>query len=103
MNKTKLIKVIEKQGWIVREGVDDIEICQYSPLGEDFFFTVTKNNIANDIISYAEDFDADEHATMWIDCRGKGGVPDNVRALIKDADDIKQMLIDLSNAVKEIL
>lgn len=103
MNKTKLFKTIEKQGWIIREGGEDIDICQYSPLGEDFFFTVSKNNIANDIISYAEDFDADEHAKMWIEVMGKGGVPNSPRALIKDADDIKQMLVDLSNAVKEAL
>mgnify|MGYP001113306904 CR=1 FL=1 len=98
-----LTDICENLGWWLNIYDTDIEIGQSSPLGEDFFFTVSKENFANNIISYAEDFDADEHAEMWVDCRGKRGVPSSIRDLIDDADDIKQMLTELSEQINNFL
>ena len=32
---------------------------------------------------------------MWIECRGKNGVPDSIRELLQDADDIKAMFLKM--------
>lgn len=98
-----LMEVCENLGWWLNIYDTDIEIGQSSPLGEDFFFTVSKDNFANDIITYAEDFDPDEHAEMWIENRGKRGVPSSIRDLIDDAEDIKKMLTELSEQINNFL
>lgn len=72
------------------------EMEWYTPEGEDFIFTVWFDGTDADFIrkfaEYAADFDPDEHAEMWVDSRGKNGVPNSIRALIDDADAIKKML-----------
>ncbi len=50
----------------------------------------------------ADDFDADEHAEMWIDLRGKRGVPDSIRVLINDADSIKEFLLKVADELEHI-
>ena len=51
-------------------------------------------------MQYANTFDPDEHAEMHIENRGRGGTPSSIRVLIDDANDIKDMLKELANAVK---
>ena len=56
-----------------------------------------------EIRSYANAFDAEEHAKMWIEAQGKAsGVPD-VKTLVKDADAIKLMLNKLASAMEDVL
>ncbi|HHX68524.1 MAG TPA: hypothetical protein GX708_10790 [Gallicola sp.] len=106
---------IESQGWTTNHKGNTLEISRYSPAGEDFYFYVngesTEELISNiceyandfDIIcEYANDFDIDEHASMHIENRGKFGIPSSVSVLVKDAEDIKDMLKELANAVKKI-
>lgn len=94
---------IERLGWTIREYDDDIEIAQGSPAGEDFFFSVSGKNIVQEIREYADDFDADEHAEMWVEARHKDKtVPQSIRELIDDADAIKQMLTELAEALEKI-
>ena len=93
----------EDLGWWLNIYDNDIEIGQSSPLGEDFFFTVSKDNFVKDITDYAEDFDPDEHATIWVEnMHTVKGVPKSIRALITDADDIKQMLTELSEQINNL-
>lgn len=101
MNK-KLKKFCEKQDWNVYEYDDCIELSKYSPAGEDFNFAVNKDNFTQNIVEYAENFDADEHAEMWVNnMHNVNGVPQSIRTLINDADDIKQMLLDLASALQQ--
>jgi hypothetical protein len=94
---------MEELEWWCRIYDDCIEIGKYSPAGEDFFFTVTdKENLAEEVQEYATDFDADEHAEMWVESRGKRGVPDSIRTLIDDADAIQEMLDELAAALTEV-
>lgn len=79
---------------------NEVEFSKYSPTGEDFSFTVPYTDSGDDIIKsvkeYYEDFDPDEHATMWIEARGRvNGVPNSIRGLIDDAELIKKMLYEL--------
>ena len=43
-----------------------------------------------------------EHAELYINMRGKQGVPNSIRALIDDADAIKKMLQELSDKVSKV-
>ena len=100
-----LIDAAELLDWSVHINDDCIEFEKYSPAGEDFIFTITGNDEARVVEQVQEcelDFDPDEHATMWVEARGKvGGVPDSVRTLIDDADAIKEMLFELADALRK--
>ena len=97
----KLRYICKKLDWNVTVSKDYIDISQFSPAGEDFFFTVTRDNFVNEIISYAENFDADEHAEMWVEnMHTVSGVPQSIRELINDADAIKEMLLELANEIR---
>lgn len=68
----------------------------YSDAGEDFIFTVwfdgTWGDFVDNFRQYVIDFDPDEHAEMWVNSRGKDGVPNSIRTLIDDADSILEYL-----------
>ena len=87
----------------------DVELETYSPEGEDVIISLIYDGTEEDFIrqfrSYAEWFDAEEHAEMWIESRGKNGVPDSIKDLLEDAEWIKSTLEkvtdDLENIDKE--
>lgn len=89
-----IIQKIKEQGWDVDKEGKDLYIHKYSNAGEDFGFYVNVPYIEN-IKRYARDFDAEEHAQSWI---GGNGAP-GLRALLQDADEIKQDLMDLAGAL----
>lgn len=100
MNR-KLKRICENLNWSVWDCDKDIELHKSSPAGEDFFFTVNKDNFLNEVIEYAEDFDPDEHAEMWVkNMHFVKGVPQSIRTLINDADAIKEMLEELATELK---
>ena len=82
------------------------ELEWYSDAGEDFIVTIwhkgTKKSFVDAFIEYANDFDADKHAEMWVEYRGKGGCPSSIRALIEDADGIKKHLEETADALRRI-
>lgn len=98
----KHIKALcEKLDWNIYEYDNNIELEKFSPAGEDFFFCVNKKDFIENVCRYAEDFDADEHAEMWIaNMHSTRGVPQSIRALIDDADAIKEMLVELAKYLK---
>ena len=97
-NLENLFAYIETLGWNVYCGDDGyVELSQCSGAGEDFLFTVSANNLIEDVKGYAESFDSEEHAAMWYDAgkRGVRGVPSH-HTLVEDADEIQEMLNDLA-------
>ena len=77
------------------------EIEFYSPAGEDVIETIRYDGTDEGFISafkeVAEDFDVDEHATMWIENRRSvRGVPQRIRDLIDDAEWIKNKLLEVA-------
>lgn len=101
-NIDNLIDICNKMGWNTSCDPDDdmVEIGQGSPAGEDFSFTVSRENFVRDVVRYANNFDPDEHAEMWICNRSHtSGVPD-ASTLIEDAKAIKDMLDDLAEALQ---
>lgn len=102
-----LLDKADTLGWSVYEDEDGWDIRQASPAGEDFGFYIHKNMVkdADDftrqVQQFACDFDPDENIEMWVEARknGASGVPDT-RTLVKDADDIQDMLDELAEALE---
>ena len=79
----------------------DVELETYSPEGEDVIVSLTYDGTEEDFIrqfrSYAEGFDAEEHAEMWIESRGKNGVPDSIKDILEDAEWIKSTIEEVAD------
>lgn len=98
----KYIDILEQNDWNVSSYTEDgrVEIGKYSPAGEDFSIIVEVENFPESVREYANNFDADEHAEMWIEARGKvNGVPNSIRELIEDAEEIQEMLNELADTL----
>lgn len=82
------------------------ELEWYSPAGEDVIVTIwfdgSDADFIRKFIEYSEDFDAEEHAALWIDSRGKNGVPDSIRDLLDDADAIDSKLCEVARYLESI-
>ena len=100
----KYIDVLESLDWRVCDYTDDgrVEIENYSPAGEDLIVCVDVENFPESVDEYARNFDPNEHAAMWIESRGKRGIPSSIRTLIDDADAIKEMLKELADRLAEV-
>lgn len=83
-----------------------VDIAFYSPLGEDFFFSLTGIKTPDDFVDrfrdYAESFDAEDHAANYIQMRGTRGIPDSITALIEDADAIAETLTSVARQLEEL-
>lgn len=100
----KYIDILEENDWSVSSYTNDgrVELEKYSPAGEDFLMCVEVENFPESVREYANDFDADEHAAMWIEARGRvRDVPNSIRELIEDAEAIQEMLNELVDALEE--
>lgn len=84
----------------------DVELETYSPEGEDVIISLIYDGTEEDFIkqfeSYVNDFDADEHAEMWVNSRGKNGVPDSIKDLLEDAEWIKSTLKEVADDLENI-
>lgn len=99
-----LFEKAEDLGWYVHFCQDNsIEFEKWTSAGEDFVFSIEGRDIVREVAEYTYDFDADEHASMWINARERvPGVPKSVRTLIDDADEIQKMLDVLADALREM-
>lgn len=71
---------------------EDYVLIEYSSsLGEDVVYEyndiTTIDELIEEVRNTWECFDAEEHATMWYECRGKHGAPTSLRDLLNDADE----------------
>lgn len=91
----ELISILKKNGWEVTEYEDYIQIEQWSNLGEDLIEEIEckdEMEFIKEFEKIVECFDAEEHAEMYINMRGKRGVPNcTIRELLDDAEEIKQL------------
>ena len=109
MLNEKTIAILEENDITVSERYEQDgeyyrEIEFYSPEGEDVCETVCYDGTDDGFIEafrqLADNFDADEHAGMWINNRNVKGVPDSVRALIDDAENIKDTLLEVAEKLE---
>ena len=105
MLNEKTITILEENNMSISERYEQNgdyyrEIEFYSPEGEDVCETIwydgTDDGFIEAFRQLADNFDADKHAEMWINNRNVKGVPDSVRALIDDAENIKDTLLEVA-------
>ena len=88
------------------KGKYDIELETYSPEGEDVIVSLiydgTEESFIVAFVEYANWFDAEGHAEMWIESRGKNGVPEGIKDLLEDAEWIKNMLLEVAGALNNL-
>ena len=105
-----IIRVLEDNGFTVGEPEYSnhhkeycVEINQSTDLGEDWWLTLWYDGSDEDFIqkfeTLVEYFDPDEEAEIYIDMRGKNGVPDSIRDIL---DDQVWKLETLKTTLKEL-
>lgn len=102
--KKKYLEICENLNWEIYKYDDGtVELRTESPAGEDFSFSVNSKNFIDDIKEFAANFDIDEHIEMWVEAKNNGvsGVP-SIRELVKDAEDIDEMLQELTIALCKV-
>lgn len=51
----------------------------------------------------AERYDVDEEVELFVDMRGKNGVPNTVRELLDDCQEAKDTLMEIAKKLKDVL
>lgn len=107
----RIIYVFEKNEFVIHNVEKHgnyfyVEFGQYTPCGEDWWETIwfdgTISNFIKAVINRYNNFDVDEEAEMWIERRGRNGVPSSIRALVEDAEWKESMLEQLADALEEL-
>jgi len=110
----KMFEKMRELGWEfhdpeIEEGIEEdieIEIENWSPEGENLVTTIcfdgTPKGLVNALEEHYDSFDIDEHVELWIASRGKNGVPNSIRDLVKDAEDIEKMYLGLYEVINSI-
>lgn len=88
------------------KGKYDVDLETYSPEGEDVVISLiydgTEEGFIAAFVDYANWFDAEEHAEMWIEGRGKNGVPESIKDLLEDAEWQKNTFLEVAEALNNL-
>lgn len=107
----KVIEIVENNGFSIHEvekqGNDFyVEINQGTPLGEDWWETIwfdgTDKGFIESVRERYNNFDVDEETEIWIENRGKRGVPSSIKALVEDAEWKESTLGELADELEEL-
>lgn len=89
-----------------QKGQYDIELETYSPEGEDVIVSLIYDGTEEGFIAafdeYANWFNAEEHAEMWIETRGKNGVPESIKDILEDAEWQKNTFLQVAEVLNNI-
>ena len=102
MTEKKFIKIAERLGWSVTKDCYDIELQFYTDYGQDFSFSVNRNeDYVKQVYDYYNSFDPDEEALLWVDDsgHGKNGAPYRLRDIITDMEEVGNELEKLYDAL----
>lgn len=108
----KIIKIVENNDFNMgnvekQNNSFYVDISQYTPLGEDWYETIWFDGTNKGFIRAVRDnynsFDVDEEVEIWIENRGKNGVPNSIRALVEDAEWKEAALEKLADELEELL
>lgn len=99
----RLQKAAEEKGWSITVEDGKAEFRQASPAGEDFGFSVSADNIVEEVEDFYYNFQAENHANELFNAgqHGLSGVPD-LRVLLVDAEEIREMLEFLWDALADV-
>ena len=111
--KTLITKSMENIGWGVRWENGYVTFSNESPLGEDISFELNYRedhfikSIIQDLYNRAFAlhfyFNYQDHAAEWYNMHGKNGAPTDLYALLKDAQDILEIYIELEHTAYNLL
>lgn len=102
MTEKKFIKIAEDLGWSVTKDRYDIELQFYTDYGQDFSFSVNRNeDYVKQVYDYYNSFDPDEEALLWVDDsgHGKNGAPYRLKDIITDMEEVENELEKLYDAL----
>ena len=108
----EIIDIIENHGFTahkIEKQCDDyyVEIGQFTPAGEDWWETIwfdgTDEGFSEGVKERYLNFDIDDEAALWIEHRGKYGVPSSIRTLVEDAEWKDDKLKEFSDALAELI
>lgn len=101
--KNLLREKAEELEWRVLIEEDCWELQKYSPAGEDFWLSISGNDVVSELLEWYEGFDTEEHVMMHMEAKkhGLGGVP-SLKVLVEDADAIDEMLEELYDALHKV-
>lgn len=96
-------EITERYG---EKGKYDIELETYSPEGENVIVSLIYDGTEEGFIAafdeYANNFDAEEHTEIWIESRGKNGVPESVKDLLEDAEWQKNTFLEVTKELNNL-
>lgn len=98
----QLIRVAESLDWNVTVGDDDIDLAQYTSAGQDFSFSIKRNDdYVQSVYEYYHDYDPSAEAMLWVDDsgHGKNGAPYELKDIIADMEEVEEMLKTLYEAL----
>lgn len=102
MKEAKFIQIAERLGWSVTKDSYDIELQFYTDYGQDFSFSVNRNeDYVKQVYDYYNSFDPDEEALLWVDDsgHGKNGAPYRLKDIITDMEEVENQLEKLYDAL----
>lgn len=106
----KIINVLERMDFypndLEKQGDEYyVEINCVTPAGEDWWeavwFDGTSEGFCRSVRERANTFDVDEEAEIYVDMRGKNGIPSSIRTLIEDAEWKERKLIELADMLQD--
>lgn len=66
-------------------------------------FDGTAEDFVKQFCEAAENYDVDEEVELFVDMRGKNGIPNTVRELLDDCQEAKDTLMEIANKLKEAI
>lgn len=103
------IEIAEKLGWSVKVDEITMEFSKHSPSGQDFSFSIDlcsygdMSDLYESINEYADDFDVDYEAYLWIgdDGHGKNGAPYHIKDIVSDMEDARDSMKKLAQVFEK--
>lgn len=71
----------------------------------EFYYDGTPENFIEEFVDYAENYDPDEEAEIYVrnGMLGQNGVPDSLRVLLDDCEEAKDTLMDIAESLSRFL
>lgn len=110
--KKDIVKILEENDFVIGEITKQsngicVELNQSTPLGEDWwiviFFDGTNNGFIQEFYNRAYDFDIDEEVEIFVQGRGKNGIPNSVVDLVEDAQWKQKTLEETADKLYNLL
>lgn len=90
----------------IQDGENYITLERFTPAGEDWcpiiWFDGTNEGFVESVRKLYENFDVDEEAEIYIENRGKNGIPSSIRTLINDAEWKEDVLGELAEELEKL-